>query len=71
MEEVALADEVCLHVFGLGEHRDGFGAPALVVMLAAIATRTRRIRLTRTVTALSTEDHVRVFEQVTALGLVS
>ncbi|KPH62106.1 LLM class flavin-dependent oxidoreductase [Novosphingobium sp. ST904] len=72
IEEAALADEVGLHVFGLGEHhRDGFGTPAPAVVLAAIAARTHRIRLTSAVTVLSSDDPVRVFEQFAALDLVS
>lgn len=72
LDEVALADEVGLDVFGLGEHhRQDFAAPAPPVILAAAAGRTKRIRLTSAVTVLSTDDPVRVFEQFTALDLVS
>lgn len=72
LEEVALADEVGLDVFGLGEHhRTGFGAPAPAVLLAAAAARTSRIRLTSAVTVLGSDDPVRVFEQFTALDLAS
>lgn len=72
LEEIALADEVGLDVFGIGEHhRAGFAAPAPVVLLAAAAARTSRIRLTSAVTVLSSDDPVRVFEQFTALDLAS
>lgn len=72
IEEIALADEVGLDVFGIGEHhRVGYAAAAPVVLLAAAAARTRRIRLTSAVTVLSTDDPVRVFEQFTALDHVS
>jgi probable LLM family oxidoreductase len=72
LEEIALADQVGLDVFGLGEHhRPGFGAPAPAVVLAAAAARTSRIRLTSAVTVLGSDDPVRVFEQFTALDLVS
>ncbi|MFE7445128.1 LLM class flavin-dependent oxidoreductase [Streptomyces chartreusis] len=72
IEEIALADEVGLDVFGIGEHhRVGYAAAAPVVLLAAGAARTRRIRLTSAVTVLSTDDPVRVFEQFTALDHVS
>jgi len=68
LEEIALADQVGLDVFGLGEHhRAGFAAPATAVLLAAAASRTSRIRLTSAVTVLSSDDPVRVFEQFTAL----
>ncbi len=72
IEEIALADEVGLDVFGLGEHHHpGFGAPAPAGLLAAAAARTSRIRLTSAVTVLSSDDPVRVFEQFTAVDLVS
>ncbi|WP_322981448.1 LLM class flavin-dependent oxidoreductase [Pseudomonas sp. C11] len=72
IEEVVLADQVGLSVFGLGEHhRPEFGSPAAPVILAAAASRTRQIRLSSAVTVLSSDDPVRVFEQFTALDLVS
>ncbi len=72
LEEIALADEVGLDVFGTGEHHHpGFGGPAPAVLLAAAAARTKRIRLTSAVTVLGADDPVRVFEQFSALDLVS
>lgn len=72
LEEIRLADEVGLDVFGLGEHHHpGFGAPAPAVLLAAAASKTSQIRLTSAVTVLSSDDPVRVLEQFSALDLVS
>ena len=72
IEEVVLADQVGLSIFGLGEHhRPEFGSPAAPVILAGAASRTRQIRLSSAVTVLSSDDPVRVFEQFTALDLVS
>lgn len=72
IEEIVLADEVGLNLFGLGEHHHpGFTVPAPPVILAAAAGRTSRIRLTSAVTVLSSDDPVRVFEQFTALDLAS
>lgn len=72
IEEIALADEVGLDVFGIGEHHHpGFAAPAPAVILAAAAGRTSRIRLTSAVTVLSSDDPVRVFEQFTTVDLLS
>jgi alkanesulfonate monooxygenase SsuD/methylene tetrahydromethanopterin reductase-like flavin-dependent oxidoreductase (luciferase family) len=72
LEEIALADEVGLDIFGMGEHHHpGFGGPAPAVVLAAAAARTNNIRLTSAVTVLGADDPVRVFEQFTALDLVS
>lgn len=72
VEEIALADEVGLDVFGIGEHhRPDFAAPAPVVLLAAAAGRTARIRLTSAVTVLGSDDPVRVFEQFAMLDAIS
>jgi probable LLM family oxidoreductase len=72
IEEMALADEVGLDVFGIGEHHHpGFAAPSPAIILAAAAARTSRIRLTSAVTVLSSDDPVRVFEQFTGLDLAS
>lgn len=67
-----LADEAGLDVFGVGEHhRADFAIASPPVVLAAAAASTRRIRLTSTVTVLSTADPVKVFDDFTALDLVS
>jgi probable LLM family oxidoreductase len=72
IESVELADQVGLDVFGLGEHhRSEFVASAPVVILAAIAERTRRIRLSTAVTVLSSADPVRVFQDFATLDLLS
>src|SRR4051794_35546719 len=72
VEEMALADEVGLDVFGVGEHhRPDFVASAPVVALAAGAARTQRIRLTSAVTVLSSDDPVRVFQAFATLDLLS
>lgn len=72
LEEIALADEVGLDVFGVGEHhRAEFVASAPAVILAAAAARTRRIRLASAVTVLSSDDPVRVFQDFATLDLIS
>lgn len=72
MEEVELADQVELDVFGIGEHhRPDFVVSAPAVVLAAAAMRTRRIRLTSAVNVLSSDDPVRVFQQFATLDLLS
>ncbi len=72
LEEIELADQVGLDVFGLGEHhRPDYAASAPAVILAAAAARTRRIRLTSAVTVLSSDDPVRVFQQFATLDLLS
>ena len=72
VEEAALADEAGLDFFGVGEHhREDFAISAPDVVLAAIATRTRRIRLGSAVTVLSSDDPVRVFQRFATLDAVS
>ena len=72
VEEIALADQVGLDVFGLGEHhRPDYAVSAPAVVLAAAAARTERIRLTSAVTVLSSDDPVRVFQQFATLDNLS
>src|SRR5512138_3768332 len=72
LEEIELADEVGLDVFGVGEHhRPDFVVSAPAVVLAAAAARTKRIRLTIAVTVLSSDDPVRVFQQFATVDLLS
>lgn len=72
IEEVELADQVGLDVFGLGEHhRPDYAASAPVVALAAAAERSKLIKLTSAVTVLSSDDPVRVFQQFATLDLLS
>ncbi len=72
VEEIELADQVGLDVFGLGEHhRPDYAASAPVVALAAAAERTKNIRLSSAVTVLSSDDPVRVFQQFATLDLLS
>jgi probable LLM family oxidoreductase len=72
MEEIELADQVGLDVFGIGEHhRPDFLGSAPAIMLAAGAERTVSIRLSTAVTVLSSDDPVRVYEQFATLDLIS
>ena len=72
LEEIELADQVGLDVFGIGEHhRAEFLDSAPAVILAASAMRTKNIRLTSAVTVLSAADPVRVFQEFATLDLIS
>ncbi|WP_432489315.1 LLM class flavin-dependent oxidoreductase [Kineococcus sp. SYSU DK018] len=72
VEEIELADQVGLDVYGLGEHhRADYAASAPAVALAAAASRTSRIRLSSAVTVLSSDDPVRVFQQFATLDGLS
>jgi probable LLM family oxidoreductase len=72
VEEMELADQAGLDVFGLGEHhRPDFVVSNPAIPLAAGAARTENIRLTSAVTVLSSDDPVRVFQQFAELDLLS
>ena len=72
LEEIELADQVGLDVFGVGEHhRPDYAVSAPAVVLAAAAASTRQIRLTSAVTVLSSDDPVRVFQDFATLDLLS
>jgi probable LLM family oxidoreductase len=72
IEEIELADQVGLDVYGLGEHhRAEYMSSAPAVILAAAAARTKRIRLSSAVTVLSSDDPVRVFQDFATLDLLS
>ena len=72
IDEIAYADRVGLHHFGVGEHHRGdFLDSAPTMILAAAASRTRNIRLTSAVTVLSAIDPVRAFQNFATLDLIS
>src|SRR6478672_7841332 len=72
LEEVELAEQVGLDVFGVGEHhRPDFVVSAPAVVLGAAAARTSRIRLSSAVTVLSSDDPVRVFQEFAEVDLIS
>ena len=70
--EGELADRVGVDFFGVGEHhREDFAVSAPDVVLAAIAARTSRVRLGTSVTVLSSDDPVRVYERFATLDAIS
>ena len=72
MEEIELADQLGLDVFGIGEHhRPEYAASAPAVLLAAAAVKTKNIKLCSAVTVLSSDDPVRVFQQFATVDLLS
>jgi len=72
LEEIELADQVGLDVYGVGEHhRVDYAVSSPATVLAAAATRTKRIRLSSAVTVLSSDDPVRVFQSFATLDLIS
>src|SRR3984893_6517763 len=72
IEEAELADQLGLDVFAIGEHhRPDFIVSSPAVVLAAIAVKTERIRLSSAVTVLSSDDPVRVFQDFAHVDLLS
>jgi probable LLM family oxidoreductase len=72
VNEAVLADELGIDFIGLGEHhRADFAVSSPEMVLAAIAGRTKRIRLGSAVTVLSSDDPVRVFQRFSTLDAVS
>ena len=72
VEEIVLADQVGLDVFGVGEHhRKDYACSAPAVLLAAAASQTKHIRLTSAVTVLSSDDPVRVFQEFSTVDAIS
>jgi probable LLM family oxidoreductase len=72
VEEGVLADEVGVDFIGVGEHhRPDFAVSSPEMVLAAIASRTGRIRLGSAVTVLSSDDPIRVFQRFSTLDALS
>ena len=72
LEEIELADQVGLDVFGVGEHhRPDFVFSSPAVVLAAAARTTKRIRLTSAVSVISSDDPIRVFQDFATVDLIS
>ncbi|PYE85978.1 LLM class flavin-dependent oxidoreductase [Pseudoroseicyclus aestuarii] len=72
IEEIRLADEVGLDVFGLGEHhRPNYAISSPATVLAAAAPLTKSIKLTSSVTVLSSDDPIRVYQQYATLDALT
>lgn len=72
LEQVEQTEQAGLDLYAIGEHhREEFVASAPAVLLAAAAARTKRIRLASSVTVLSSDDPVRVFQQFATVDLIS
>ncbi|WP_276363224.1 LLM class flavin-dependent oxidoreductase [Daejeonella sp. H1SJ63] len=72
LEEIELADQLGLDVFGIGEHhRPDYAVSAPAIILAAAAVKTKTIRLSSAVTVLSSDDPVRVFQDFATVDQLS
>jgi alkanesulfonate monooxygenase SsuD/methylene tetrahydromethanopterin reductase-like flavin-dependent oxidoreductase (luciferase family) len=68
----ALADQLGLDVFAVGEHHSaGFFTSSPAVVLAAAAARTAAIRLASATTLIGVADPVRVYEEFATVDLIS
>ncbi|WP_328884932.1 LLM class flavin-dependent oxidoreductase [Streptomyces sp. NBC_00316] len=72
LDEAVLAEQTGVDVLALGEHhRPEFAISTPETVLAGIATRTSRIRLSSGVTVLSSDDPVRVFQRFSTVDALS
>ncbi len=72
VDEAVLADRLGVDVIALGEHhRPEYSISTPETVLAAIAARTSRIRLSSGVTVLSSDDPVRVIQRFATVDAVS
>lgn len=72
VEEIELADQVGLDIYGIGEHhREDFAVSAPEIILAAGAVNTKHIRLSSAVTIMSSIDPVRVYQQYATIDALS
>lgn len=72
MEEIQLADQLGLDIFGIGEHhRPDYAVSSPAVILGAAAMTTKTIKLSSAVTVLSSDDPVRVFQDFAEVDLLS
>jgi probable LLM family oxidoreductase len=71
-EEIQLADQLGLDVFAVGEHhREEYAISAPAVVLGAAAVITKKIKLSSSVTVLSSDDPVRVFQSFATVDQIS
>ena len=72
LEAARLADEVGLDFFGFGEHHtNSMPQSSPTAMVNAAAASTHQIKLGTTVTVLSTDDPIRVFEQLATAAAIA
>jgi alkanesulfonate monooxygenase SsuD/methylene tetrahydromethanopterin reductase-like flavin-dependent oxidoreductase (luciferase family) len=72
MEEIKLADEVGIDLLGIGEHhRPEYAVPSPEIILAAAAVITKRIKLSSSVTVLSSSDPVKLYQNFAMVDLLS
>ena len=72
IEQVKLADELGIDVISMGEHhREDYAVSSPEIILSALATVTKRIKLGSGVTVLSSTDPVKVYQDFATVDLIS
>lgn len=72
IEEVKLADELGIDVFAMGEHhREDYAVPAPEIMLSALSTVTKNIKLASGVSVISSADPVKLYQDFSMIDLIS
>lgn len=72
VEEAKLADKLGLDIFAIGEHhREDYAVATPEIMLAALATATKQIKLSSGVNVISSTDPVKLFKDFTTIDLLS
>ncbi len=72
IEEIKLMDEVGIDFYGIGEHhRPDYAVSVPEIILAAVATVTKNIKLGSAVSVLSSADPVKLYQSFATVDLIS
>lgn len=72
VEEVKFADELGMDIFAMGEHhREDYAVAAPEIILAALATVTKNIKLSSGVNVISSADPVKLYQDYATVDLLS
>lgn len=72
IEEIELADQVGLDIYGVGEHhREDFAVSVPEIILAAGAVNTKNIILSSAVSVLSSSDPIRIYQNFATIDAIS
>lgn len=72
IEQVKLADEVGIDVFALGEHhREDYAVSTPEIVLSALSTVTKNIKLASGVSVISSADPVKLYQDFATVDLIS
>jgi probable LLM family oxidoreductase len=72
IEEVKLMDEIGVDFFGIGEHhREDYAVSSPEIVLAALSTVTKNIKLGSAVSVISSTDPVKLFQDFATVDLLS